>query len=174
MTGSADLRLFIAIVDTGSITAGRRRLIWRWPPPARGCANGGGGRRAIAPSCPGSDNDRGRGGTGALCSSVVRTAAASAPGDARLRPRSAGNAAPVCQHLGDVGFLPGNFAAWMAAHPGIQIDTEERTSADIVSSILAGLAQAGVVSDAVDPAVASFDPSRRIPGVDRAAGPCLA
>lgn len=37
-------------------------------------------------------------------------------------------------------FLPGKLAAWMAAHPGIQIDTEERTSADIVSSILAGLA----------------------------------
>ena len=41
-------------------------------------------------------------------------------------------------------FLPGKLAAWMAAHPTVQIETEERTSADIVSCILAGVAQAGV------------------------------
>ncbi len=46
----------------------------------------------------------------------------------------------------------------MAAHPAVQIDTEERTSADIVSSILAGVAQAGVVSDAVDPGPLHLDP----------------
>ncbi|WP_374732792.1 LysR family transcriptional regulator [Klebsiella variicola] len=55
-------------------------------------------------------------------------------------------------------FLPGKLAAWMAAHPTVQIDTEERTSADIVSSILAGVAQAGVVSDAVDPGPLHLDP----------------
>jgi DNA-binding transcriptional LysR family regulator len=55
-------------------------------------------------------------------------------------------------------FLPGKLAAWMAAHPAVQIDTEERTSADIVSSILAGVAQAGVVSDAVDPGPLHLDP----------------
>jgi DNA-binding transcriptional LysR family regulator len=55
-------------------------------------------------------------------------------------------------------FLPGKLAAWMAAHPAVQIDTEERTSADIVSSILAGVAQAGVVSDAVDPGPLRLDP----------------
>jgi DNA-binding transcriptional LysR family regulator len=54
-------------------------------------------------------------------------------------------------------FLPGKLAAWMAA-PAVQIDTEERTSADIVSSILAGVAQAGVVSDAVDPGPLHLDP----------------
>lgn len=55
-------------------------------------------------------------------------------------------------------FLPGKLAARMAAHPAVQIDTEERTSADIVSSILAGVAQAGVVSDAVDPWPLHLDP----------------
>ncbi len=55
-------------------------------------------------------------------------------------------------------FLPGKLAAWMAAHPAVQIDTEERTSADIVSSILAGLAQAGMVSDAVDPGPLRLEP----------------
>lgn len=55
-------------------------------------------------------------------------------------------------------FLPGKLAAWMAAHPAVQIETEERTSADIVSCILAGVAQAGVVSDAVDPGPLRLDP----------------
>ena len=40
----------------------------------------------------------------------------------------------------------------------MQIETEERTSADIVSCILAGVAQAGVVSDAVDPGPLRLDP----------------
>lgn len=47
----------------------------------------------------------------------------------------------------------------MAAHPAVQIETEERTSADIVSCITAGVAQAGVVSDAVDPGPLRLDPS---------------
>ncbi len=36
-------------------------------------------------------------------------------------------------------FLPGKLAARMAAHPAVQIETEERTSADIVSCITAGV-----------------------------------
>lgn len=55
-------------------------------------------------------------------------------------------------------FLPGKLAARMAAHPAVQIETEERTSADIVSCIPAGVAQAGVVSDAVDPGPLRLDP----------------
>lgn len=55
-------------------------------------------------------------------------------------------------------FLPGKLAARMAAHPAVQIETEERTSADIVSCITAGVAQAGVVSDAVDAGPLRLDP----------------
>ncbi len=49
-------------------------------------------------------------------------------------------------------FCRGKLAAWMAAHPG-GADRNRRThqARDIVSCILAGVAQAGVVSDAVDP-----------------------
>ncbi len=73
-------------------------------------------------------------------------------------PAVSGDAAPVRQHLGDVGFSAGKLAARMAAHPAVQIETEERTSADIVSCIPAGVAQAGVVSDAVDPGPLRLDP----------------
>lgn len=46
-------------------------------------------------------------------------------------------------------FLPGKLAAWLASHPGIHIETEERASTDIVSSLLSGEADVGIVSDAV-------------------------
>ncbi|WP_311221174.1 MULTISPECIES: LysR family transcriptional regulator [unclassified Acidovorax] len=47
-------------------------------------------------------------------------------------------------------FLPRQLGAWLAERPGLQVDLKERTSADIVRLIGAGLAQAGIVSDAVD------------------------
>lgn len=47
-------------------------------------------------------------------------------------------------------FLPGRIAPWLALHPDLHIELEERSSRDIISSLLAGLGEAGIVSDAVD------------------------
>ncbi|EAT2182995.1 LysR family transcriptional regulator [Salmonella enterica] len=55
-------------------------------------------------------------------------------------------------------FLPGKLASWMAAHPGIHIETEERTSTDIISSIQSGVADAGIVSDAVASGTLCMEP----------------
>ncbi|WP_297202509.1 LysR substrate-binding domain-containing protein [uncultured Pluralibacter sp.] len=46
--------------------------------------------------------------------------------------------------------LPTRMAPWLAAHPDIPVDIEERTSADIVGLIAAGRAEAGLVSDSVE------------------------
>ncbi|KAF1019709.1 MAG: Hydrogen peroxide-inducible genes activator [Paracidovorax wautersii] len=46
-------------------------------------------------------------------------------------------------------FLPGRLAPWLAARPRLRVELKERTSAEIVRSIGAGLAEAGIVSDAV-------------------------
>lgn len=46
-------------------------------------------------------------------------------------------------------FLPSRLAPWLARCPNLHIELKERTSADIVRTVAAGLAQAGVVSDAV-------------------------
>ena len=46
-------------------------------------------------------------------------------------------------------FLPAKLARWLAARPQLNIDVKERTSAEIVKAIAAGLAEAGIVSDAV-------------------------
>lgn len=47
-------------------------------------------------------------------------------------------------------FLPTRLAPWLAARPRMWVELKERTSADIVRAIAAGLAEAGIVSDAVE------------------------
>jgi DNA-binding transcriptional LysR family regulator len=51
---------------------------------------------------------------------------------------------------GLVEFLPEALATFMAANRGIDIDLEERTSHEIVPAIAAGLADIGIVADLVD------------------------
>ena len=46
-------------------------------------------------------------------------------------------------------FLPPRLAPWLVQRPNLHIELKERTSTDIVRTVAAGLAQAGVVSDAV-------------------------
>ncbi len=47
-------------------------------------------------------------------------------------------------------FLPGPLASFLAAHPNIDIDLEERLSHEIVQAVAEGLADLGIVSDAAD------------------------
>ncbi|NYT25076.1 LysR family transcriptional regulator [Alcaligenaceae bacterium] len=46
-------------------------------------------------------------------------------------------------------FLPPRLAPWLAERPRLHVRLKERTSAEIVRTISAGLAEAGIVSDAV-------------------------
>ncbi|WP_019831895.1 LysR family transcriptional regulator [Sphingomonas sp. PR090111-T3T-6A] len=47
-------------------------------------------------------------------------------------------------------FLPSRLAPWMAAHPRIDIDLKERESIEIARSVAAGFAEIGVLSSAHD------------------------
>jgi DNA-binding transcriptional LysR family regulator len=47
-------------------------------------------------------------------------------------------------------FLPEALSAFMASHPSIDIDLEERMSYDIVQAVAEGLADVGIVTDSVD------------------------
>lgn len=49
-------------------------------------------------------------------------------------------------------FLPPRLAVWLAGRPRVHLELKERTSAEIVRTIAAGLAEAGIVSDAVEAA----------------------
>lgn len=55
-------------------------------------------------------------------------------------------------------FLPDRLGAWLAAHPHIDIDLKERQSIDIVKAVSAGLAEAGIIADAVDTAGLALEP----------------
>jgi len=49
-------------------------------------------------------------------------------------------------------FLPAALGGFLIAHGNIDIDLEERPSGEIVRAVAAGLADVGIVADAVDPA----------------------
>lgn len=49
------------------------------------------------------------------------------------------------------GLIPKQLAPWLAERPRLHVDLKERTSEEIVRLITAGLAEAGIVSDAVQP-----------------------
>lgn len=143
----ADLRLFIAIVDTGSITGGAANAHLALASASERL------RKMEAEIGVPLLHRHARGVTmteagEVLARQAMHAFACGQRGTLRLIANTSAMSA----------FLPGKLAAWMAAHPAVQIETEERTSADIVSCILAGVAQAGVVSDAVDPGPLRLDP----------------
>ena len=47
-------------------------------------------------------------------------------------------------------FLPEKLAPWLARHPQLNVELRERTSVDIVKAVESGFAEAGLISDAVD------------------------
>lgn len=48
-------------------------------------------------------------------------------------------------------FLPGRLAPWLAERPQLNLDLKERTSTEIVRVVSRGIAEAGIVSDAAEP-----------------------
>lgn len=78
----------------------------------------------------------------ALLKGELRDFAAGARGTLHLY----GNTAALTE------FLPSRLASWLADRPRMRLELKERTSAEIVRTIAAGLAEAGIVSDAVDAA----------------------
>lgn len=147
-----DLRLFLCIVEAGSITRGAEMANLALPSASgrlRGMEEVAGvtllerGRRGVSPTPAGSalahharlvlaQIDRMRGELGEFA------------GGMRGRVRILANTAAMTE------FLPELLAPWLAAHPKIDIDLRERQSTDIVAAISGGHADIGIVSDAVD------------------------
>lgn len=48
-------------------------------------------------------------------------------------------------------FLPSRLAPWLAERPRLHVELKERTSTEIVRAVAAGLAEAGIVSNAAEP-----------------------
>jgi len=56
----------------------------------------------------------------------------------------------LCNTSALAEFLPEALSAFMAAHPRIDVDLEERSSVEIVRAILRGAAEVGIVTDSVE------------------------
>lgn len=147
-----DLRLFLAVVDAGSITHGAAAAGLSLPAASERLrdmeATGevallSRGRRGVAPTE-----------AGEMLAHHARTILhqmAQMRGDIgqyakglRASVRIFANTAATTE------FLPEKLAPWMAAHPQVDIELKERASVEIVKSIEAGFAEIGAISSAVD------------------------
>lgn len=147
-----DLRLFVCVVDAGSITAGAKQA-----------------NLALASASERISNIESDAGVALLERSrtgVITTEAGEALAhharlilrqhsllQGELRDFGAGARGTLLLYANTAAltdFLPKRLAPWLAQRPRLNIDLRERTSAEIVKMIGSGLAEAGVVSDAVD------------------------
>lgn len=147
----SDLRLFLCIVDAGSITQGAA------------CAN-----LALASASERLRNIEADAGV-ALLTRQPRGVVATEAGEALAHHARLilGQRALLKSELKDFAtgtrgtlhfyantaalttFLPPRLAPWLAERPNLHVKLKERTSTEIVHAIAAGVAEAGIVSDAV-------------------------
>lgn len=147
-----DLRLFLHVAETGSITAGAARsslALASASARVRGMEERAGvallerGRRGVEPTPAGrallhharlveQQLERMRGELGEYASGL------------KGRVRLLANTAAMAE------FLPETLAAFLAAHPNVDIDLDERPSLEVVRAIVEELADAGVVADHAD------------------------
>lgn len=147
-----DLRLFLHVVEAGSITAGASRshiALASASARVRGMESALGvpllerARRGVVPTAAGlalvhharvvlEQLERMRGELGEYALGLK--------GHVRLLANTAA--------LNE--YLPRALAAFLAAHPNVDVDLEERPSAEIVRSIGKGIGDVGIVADSVD------------------------
>lgn len=149
----ADLRLFLCVVDAGSITGGARQASLSLASASEriskiesdaGVILFERSRRGVATTEAGealAHHARLILRQHSLLQGELRDFGAGARGTLLLYANTAA--------LTDL--LPHKLAPWLAQRPRLSIDLRERTSAEIVKMIESGLAEAGVVSDAVNP-----------------------
>ncbi len=148
----ADLRLFLAIVETGSITHGAAQANLSLAAASerlRGIETSGGVRllerksRGTVPTAAGE----------ALAhhARLILRQMARLQGELgehaegmRTTIRLLANTAAMAE------YLPGRLAPWLALHPRIDVDLKERQSLEIVKAVSGGFADLGIVSDTVD------------------------
>jgi molybdate transport repressor ModE-like protein len=147
-----DLRLFLHVAETGSITrgAGRANLALasasariRGMEQALGVALLERERRGVRPTPAGQ----------ALIhhARVVLQQLERMKGELGTYAHGLkGHVRVLCNTAAMAEFLPGPLAAYLAAHPNIDVDLEEKRSYEIVQAVAQGLADLGIVADTVD------------------------
>lgn len=149
-----DLRLFLAVVEAGSITRGAADVGLSLPAASerlRDMEASGGvrllerGRRGVTPTPAGEALAHHARLIGRQMAQMRGELGEHARG-LRATVRLAANTAAITE------FLPGRLGPWMAAHPRIDVELKERQSAEIARMVATGLSEIGILSDAVDTA----------------------
>lgn len=147
-----DLRLFLAVVDAGSITHGAlaanlslaaasERL--RDMEIAAGISLLDRNRRGVSPTRAGD----------ALAHHarlVLRQVGAMQAELSEHARGFRGSVRLLANSAAIIGYLPERLGSFLAAHPGADVDLTERPSPEIVKAVANGLAELGIVSDAAD------------------------
>lgn len=149
-----DLRLFLAVVDAGSITHGAADVGLSLPAASarlREMEAAGGarllerGRRGVRPTAAGE--------TLAHHARLVERQMAQLRGElavhaggVRTTVRLGANTAAFTE------FLPERLAPWLAAHPQVDVEIRERQSTEIARAVLGGLVDIGILADAAQAA----------------------
>ena len=147
-----DLRLFLAVVDAGSITHGAAAAGLSLPAASERIrdmeATGevallNRGRRGVAPTEAGEML--------AHHARAILHQMAQMRGDIGLHAKGLRASVRIFANTAAVTeFLPGRLAPWLATHPQLDIELKERASVEIAQSIQAGFAEIGVLSSAVE------------------------
>lgn len=147
-----DLRLFLSVVDAGSITQGAARAHLALASASerlRGLEQDAGVPLLLRHARGVTTTDAGE----ALAHHARLILRQQALLRGELRDFAQGSQGTVHLHANTAAlaeFLPQRLAPWLAAHPRLNVELKERTSAEIVRAIAAGLAQAGIVSSAIE------------------------
>ncbi|MGE8318010.1 MAG: LysR family transcriptional regulator [Comamonas sp.] len=147
-----DLRLFLSVVDAGSITQGAARVHLSLASASerlRGLEQDAGIPLLARHARGVSTTDAGE----ALAHHARLILRQQALLQGELRDFALGSQGTVHLHANTAAladFLPQRLAPWLAEHPRLNVELKERTSAEIVRAIAAGRAEAGIVSSATE------------------------
>ncbi|NLS00480.1 LysR family transcriptional regulator [Rhizobium sp. P38BS-XIX] len=147
-----DLRLFLAVVNAGSITHGATAVGISLPSASerlRAMEMASGvkllerGRRGVSPTNAGE----------ALAHHAMVVQRQMAQMRSELDEHAKGLRTVIrlmAPTAAITEFLPERLASWMSANPNIDIDLKERQSSEVVRALFAGLTEIGIISDTVN------------------------
>lgn len=161
----ADLRLFLCVVDAGSITAGARQANLALASASERISRieADAGVLLLERSRAGVTTTEAGEALAHHARLILRQHSAL---QGELRDFGAGARGTLLLYANTAaltGLLPQRLAPWLAQRPRLSLDLRERTSAEIVRMIGTGLAEAGVVSDAAQPAGLTLQPIAKDP-----------
>lgn len=155
-----DLKLFLQVIETGSITHGAANANMALPSASarlRGMEELIGhpllerGRRGVEPT-PAGDTLAHHARLVLRQIEVMHGELGEYGSGLRGQVRLLANTAAMTE------FLPAALAPWLASHPHIDIDLKERPSTDIVKAVAGGFADLGVIFDIADPGTLQLKP----------------